>query len=68
MTDNVASINRTESIVLLCDGGSVDITHWFDCFGDECEPDDAISCVAGPDPAGLWYSIDLSFFNPVTIH
>lgn len=33
------------------------ITNWIDEDGDECEPADAITCVAGAEDC--WYSIDL---------
>lgn len=48
------------------DGQELPVTHWFDIDGDDCEPDDAVSVVAGPDRDGLWLAIDLSAFEGVT--
>lgn len=46
-------------LVLIEGGVTLPITHWFDCDGEECEPDDAVSIVAGTDDYG-WLTIDVS--------
>jgi hypothetical protein len=51
-------VRASGSYVLLEDGGTVPITEWLDCDGDECEPCDAVTCVAGSDDFG-WIVIVL---------
>lgn len=68
MTDSVDAINRGGSIALLSADLIVPITNWLDVFGEECDPDDAVSCVAGPDESGYWYAIDLTQFPAATVH
>ena len=48
--------------------GVFPVVSWFDADGDECEPEDALACVAGPDNDGLWMTIDLSQKAPVSLH
>lgn len=53
---------------VLLEGGTIlPVTNWFDDNGDECEPDDAVSCVAGRDGYG-WLSIDLGEFTGNEVH
>lgn len=42
-------------------GEQYPIVAMFDAEGDECEPDDAVSAVAGVE--GRWFVIDLSEFE-----
>lgn len=42
------------------------ITNLYDCEGEECGADEAITAVAGPDAGGRWLSIDLREFESVT--
>ena len=35
--------------------------------GDDCDPEDAVACVAGPDRDGMWVSIDLKQFEGVAL-
>lgn len=44
--------------VLMSDGQTVPITNFFDEDGDECDPLDAVSVVAGPHD-GLWLSVEV---------
>lgn len=60
-------VNRKLGIVLLTDGTELPITDFFDLDGDECAPENAVSCVAGSDEYG-WLSIDLSDFERKTVH
>ncbi len=65
---DVEAVHRGRRIALLTDGQILPVTGWF-CMDAElrdepCEPSQAVSCVAGPDKDGQWYSIDLSCFDP----
>lgn len=60
-------IDLEDEVVVMSDGSFVPITDFFDCDGDECGADDAVSCVAGPFDDG-WLSIDLHDAEPVAVH
>ena len=68
MMIDVDAVNRTDAIAILSSGGAIPITNWLDASGDECEADDAMVAVAGPDADGRWFSIDLSNFEPSLLH
>lgn len=59
----VACIHLTRRVAITEDGQEMPVTHFFDANGDDCDCDEAVSCVAGPDKDGLWLQIDLSFFD-----
>lgn len=63
----VACVNASKRIAVLEDGEALPITEFFGCGGDECEPDDAVSCVAGPTKAGTWLCIDLDAMEEVPV-
>ena len=63
----VAMIHRELAIAITEDGQELPITNSFDSDGDECGPDGAVACVAGPDKEGYWLSIDLPQFEGVTV-
>lgn len=48
-------------------GKTVPITNFFDEDGDECEPDDAVACIAGSNEFG-WLTINLGEFEQPTVH
>ena len=59
--------NAKTRCVVLCDGTPLDMVQMFDHNGEETDDADAaISCVAGPDPDGQWYSISL--LQEITLH
>lgn len=60
-------VNVTIGIVIMEDGQELPITDAFDDNGEDCEPGDAVSCVAGPDRDGMWVSIDLKKFEGVSL-
>ena len=66
----ISFVNVTDRYVMLESGESVPITNLFDVDGDETEEDaDVVAVVAGPDPEGMWLTVDLSEFeSEVTIH
>lgn len=64
---DVLLINRDHCIAVLTDSSNVPVVHWFDIFGEECDPDDAVTCVAGSDEKG-WYAVDLQNFDYATVH
>ena len=59
----VAMVNTTLAIAITEDGQELPVTNSFDRDGDECDLDDAVACVAGPDKDGFWLSIDLMQFE-----
>lgn len=61
---DVSAVNITAGTVLLDDDQQLQITNYFDQFGDETEDrESATSVVAGPSRAGEWYGVDLSAFE-----
>lgn len=67
MMAEVAMINVTLGIAIMEDGQELPITNSFDDDGDDCEPSEAVACVAGPDRNGMWVTIDLCRFEGVAI-
>ena len=67
MSHEVAMINVALRIAVMEDGQELPITNAFDEDGDDCNPEDAVACVAGPDRDGMWVSIDLKQFEGVAL-
>lgn len=67
MERDIEAVNRAQAIALLSDGTTLPVTNWFDSWGDECEPQEAVSCVAGQEGSD-WWSIDLSQFASTPTH
>lgn len=65
---DVSAVSRHIAKAVLDDGEQLAITNWFDEDGDECDPDEAVACVAGPDRDGHWWAIDLIETDPVTVN
>lgn len=65
---DIVAVNIAEGQALADNGEFVPITNWFDVDAEECAPDDALVCVAGPDSAGKWWTITLSAFGEVSRH
>ncbi len=63
----VAMVHVGRAIALTEDGQELPITHAFDDDGDDCDLDDAVACVAGPDKDGMWLQIDLRMFDGATL-
>jgi hypothetical protein len=57
----ITAVNLGQRLVIDNLGNIGKITHWFERGGEECEPDDAITCVAECD--GWFYAIDLDGFE-----
>jgi hypothetical protein len=57
----VSVINIAQRLYVDEDGMTFPITNWIDASGEECEPENAIVCVAGHE--GRWYSINLADFE-----
>ncbi len=53
--------------VVMEDAQELPITNFFDSDGDDCDFDDAVTCVAGPDKDGLWVTIDFREMERVTL-
>jgi len=67
MSVEVAMVNVTLGIAIMEDGQELPITNAFDDDGDDCDPAEAVSCVAGPDRDGMWVSIDLKQFEDMRL-
>ena len=63
----VESVNLAKGVAVFNDGTTCPIDRMFDQFGDDCGPNEAVVAVCGPDN-GLWYSVDLSGFEAVSMH
>ena len=62
----VEAINKSLELVLMFGGSTVPITNWLDDQGEECDADDAVFAVCGPDSEGCWHTLDLCDFEIVT--
>lgn len=62
MTDGweVEVINRRRGIAVTRNGDRLAITHWFDDDGEDCQPDEAVSCVA--EYGSKFITVDLRDF------
>lgn len=60
----IAYVNLNTMRVTLNNGDTLPITNLFDDLGDECEPDDAVSLVAGANGKGL-VSCDIRELKPL---
>lgn len=60
----LVSLDNAFAIV---DGQVIPVTNWFDAEGEDCDPQDAVMCVAGTADFG-WVSIELAFADEVTVH
>lgn len=63
----IESINLKTGLAILNDGTQCPVDGMIDEFGEECGPNEAVVAVCGPDN-GLWYSVDLSGFEAVSMH
>ena len=46
-------------IAVIDDNEVLQVTNFIDQWGEDCEFDDAVVCVAGPDANGKWVTIDI---------
>ena len=67
MTDlSVEGFHRKGNYAVLTDGQVLQITAWFDGYGDEVGAfDSPKTACAGPDSNGKWWSIDIAEFEPM---
>lgn len=63
----IEAINLTDGLFITEDGEELEIVSAFDDDGDDCELEDAVACVAGPDSDGNWWTIDLTEFETVVM-
>jgi len=63
----VTMIHRARAIAITEDGQELPVTNALDDDGDDCDLEDAVSCVAGPDRDGMWLTIDLRQFEGVQL-
>ena len=54
------AINVAQRLFMADDGALFPITNWFDPDGNECEPEDAVTAVAGE--GGCWFALNLGDF------
>lgn len=63
----ITGVNRHLGCAVVDHKTYVWITKWLDEDGEDCTPDEAVSCVAGEDGVG-WWSIDLSHYSRVNVN
>lgn len=51
-------VSLDQRTVTLADGTVLPATDFIDKFGDDCEPIDAVVCIAGSDDFG-WMQVDI---------
>lgn len=62
----VTMIWKAKRLAVASNGVVYPITRLFDVWGDDCDPEEAVTAVAG---AGrTWFSIDLTQFQPPVLH
>ncbi len=59
----IDAVNQSSGIALTSDGKIIPITDYLDEVGDPCDPDEAVSVIAGPDGEGKWWHIVLSDYT-----
>lgn len=64
MEDSII-LNMDEGYII-SDGEKLPVVAWA-LDGEDCEPDVANGCVAGPDSKGNWRVIDLSDFRSLSV-
>jgi hypothetical protein len=55
-----ATLIAAERVFVWEDGERLPVAGAYDADGDECDLDDAVFCVAGPDKDGLFAHIDMT--------
>lgn len=63
----ITGVNRHLRCAVLDHDVYLWVTSWLDDDGDECDPDDAVACVAGDDEHG-WWAIDLTQFSRINVN
>ena len=64
MPNDVEATGFKSQLALLTDGSIVPISNWIDKYGDECEPEDAITCVV-KETEDRWLVVFLERFVPI---
>lgn len=60
-------IDLEAEVAILSDGSTIPLTNFFDEDGDDCDPEDAVCCVAGNNDFG-WLTISLADLDEPTFH
>lgn len=66
MSDEFAIVNVSRGYAVTEDGQQLPVTSWIANDEEDCRPEDAAACIAGPDRDGLWLTIDLRGREKVT--
>lgn len=62
----VEAVHKVLCHAILSNDEVIPITHWLDSEGAECDPYDALTCVAGPSSAGDWFLVELDQYEADT--
>jgi hypothetical protein len=62
----VELLSRSRAEVVTDDGEVLPITRWLDGDNEECEPTDAIWCVAGREDWG-WVALRVADYEPLHV-
>ena len=60
-------LDLDDRVAVMSDGSTLPLTDFFDDDGDDCEPWDAVVCVAGSDSFG-WLTISLLEVDEPVFH
>jgi hypothetical protein len=63
----VSSIHIASRVAIMEDGQQLPVTNAFDEHGDDCDLEEAVVCVAGPDKDGMWVTIDFRDMEKVRL-
>lgn len=66
--DCVFAVCRQDASAVLDDGTVVHFASMFDCEGDFTESTEEAVVAVAPLPDGSWVVIDLTQFEPATVH
>ena len=56
-----AALNIEAGLYMEPDGAVFPITNWIDAEGDECAPEDVVTCVAGE--GRCWFALTIADFS-----
>jgi hypothetical protein len=63
---HVTMVWKAKRMAVASNGVVYPITHFFDEWGDDCEPGEALTCLAGAGKT--WFTINLTQYQPPVLH
>jgi hypothetical protein len=68
MSELIFAVNRSRRVAITHDGHECALTNLFDADGEETDDADIAFAAVCQLPDGLWATIDLTQFDPVSVH